>query len=91
MLVFIKQKSRIINCKIRKNSKDVVAMCSIALYHNGMSGSENENDARSWKHSAYVFSGTSLYKKGKYIADGQFDYNAVDKQVGVFRTLDLIL
>ncbi len=30
-------------------------------------------------------------KKGKYGIDGQYNYNIVDKQVGVFRTLDSII
>ncbi len=32
--------------------------------------------------SPYVWSGTDQYKKSKYVADGEFDPNAVDKQLG---------
>lgn len=32
--------------------------------------------------SPYLWAGTSLYTKGKYVSDGKFDYNAVDKQLG---------
>lgn len=32
--------------------------------------------------SPYVWSGTDQYVKGKYVADGKFDANAVDKQLG---------
>ena len=32
--------------------------------------------------SPYVWSGTNQYEKGKYIADGVFDPNAVDQQLG---------
>ncbi len=32
--------------------------------------------------SPYVWSGTDQYVKGKYVADGQFDPNAVDRQLG---------
>jgi lysozyme family protein len=32
--------------------------------------------------SPYIWSGTDQYAKGKYIADGKFDPNAVDKQLG---------
>lgn len=32
--------------------------------------------------SPYVWSGTDQYVKGKYVADGVFDPNAVDKQLG---------
>jgi hypothetical protein len=33
--------------------------------------------------SAYVWSGTDQYKKGKFVADGVFDPNKVDAQLGV--------
>jgi len=32
--------------------------------------------------SPYIWSGTDQYLKGKYIADGKFDPNVVDKQLG---------
>lgn len=32
--------------------------------------------------SPYIWSGTDQYEKGKYVADGVFDPNAVDKQLG---------
>lgn len=32
--------------------------------------------------SPYIWSGTDQYAKGKYVADGMFDPNAVDKQLG---------
>jgi len=32
--------------------------------------------------SAYIWSGTDQYVKGKYVADGVFDPNTVDKQLG---------
>lgn len=32
--------------------------------------------------SAYVFSGTFAYKSGKFVADGKYDPNVVDKQLG---------
>jgi lysozyme family protein len=32
--------------------------------------------------SPYIWSGTDQYVKGKYIADGKFDPNTVDKQLG---------
>jgi lysozyme family protein len=33
--------------------------------------------------SPYVLAGTSAYQKGKYVADGQYDPNHVDEQLGV--------
>lgn len=32
--------------------------------------------------SPYIWSGTDQYQRGKYVADGVFDANAVDKQLG---------
>jgi len=32
--------------------------------------------------SPYVWSGTDQYKRGKYVADGVFDPNVIDKQLG---------
>lgn len=32
--------------------------------------------------SPYIWSGTDQYTKGKYVADGEFDANVVDKQLG---------
>jgi lysozyme family protein len=32
--------------------------------------------------SPYLWSGSSQYTKGKYVADGKFDPNAVSKQLG---------
>ena len=34
-------------------------------------------------NSPYLWSFTNLYTKGKYVADGKYDPNAVSKQVGV--------
>ena len=34
------------------------------------------------KPSPYVWAGTDQYKKGKYVADGHYDPNAIDHQLG---------
>jgi lysozyme family protein len=34
------------------------------------------------KPSPYIWAGTDQYKKGKYVADGHYDPNAVDHQLG---------
>lgn len=41
--------------------------------------------------SPYVWAGTDNYSKGKYVADGQFDPNAVDQQLGVAVMLRALL
>lgn len=38
--------------------------------------------ARRGLPSPYLWAGTNQYKAGKYVADGRFDPNAVDKQLG---------
>jgi lysozyme family protein len=57
---------------------DPAALASYAEYYNGK-GYFNKNQP-----SPYVFSGTSTYRSGKYVADGKYDPNAVDKQLGVY-------
>jgi lysozyme family protein len=32
--------------------------------------------------SPYLWSGTTVYERGKYVADGRFSAIAVDKQIG---------
>src|SRR3972149_2672104 len=32
--------------------------------------------------SPYIWSGTDQYQRGKYVADGKFDANAIDQQLG---------
>lgn len=34
--------------------------------------------------SAYVYSGTNVYKSGKYVDDGVYDPKVKDKQPGVY-------
>lgn len=41
--------------------------------------------------SPYVWAGTDNYEKGKYVADGQFDPNYVDQQLGVAVMLKTLL
>lgn len=42
-------------------------------------------------NSPYVWSGTNHYMKGKYVADGKYDANAVDGQVGVYTYFQMIV
>ncbi len=41
-------------------------------------------------NSPYVWSGTTNYSSGKYVADGKFDSSAVDKQLGVAVMLEAL-
>lgn len=42
-------------------------------------------------NSPYLWSGTTLYSKGKYVADGKYSSEAVSKQVGAVPLLKLLL
>ncbi|MBH8577360.1 hypothetical protein I8752_31215 [Nostocaceae cyanobacterium CENA369] len=39
----------------------------------------------------YLWSGTNLYSKGKYTADGKWDANAVSEQIGVAALLKILI
>ncbi len=56
---------------------DVNTYYDFAEHYNGL-GYRNKGLA-----SPYVWSGTTTYKGGKYVADGQFSASAFDKQLGV--------
>ena len=60
-----------------EKTTDLASMATYAESYNGL-GYNNRGVV-----SPYVYSGTDEYKKGKYVADGKFDANFVDKQVGV--------
>lgn len=64
-------------------STDLAAMATFAEHYNGL-GYHHRGIA-----SPYVYSGTDAYQKGKYVADGQFDAQAVDKQLGVMAMVKL--
>lgn len=59
------------------DTSDLASMATFAEYYNGL-GYHNRGLV-----SPYVYSGTTEYKKGKYVADGKFDPNTVDAQLGV--------
>jgi lysozyme family protein len=42
-------------------------------------------------NSPYIWSGTNLYVRGKYVADHQYDETAVDKQIGVASVLKVLV
>lgn len=60
---------------------DMAAMATYAEHYNGL-GYHNRG-----RVSPYVYAGTDQYDKGKYVADGVFDPNARDKQLGVVAML----
>ena len=58
---------------------DIVMMMTFAEIYNGTGYTDYRNIA-----SPYVFSGTEVYKEGKYISDGSFSSTQVDAQPGVY-------
>lgn len=52
------------------------ALCALERYN-------GEGYWNMGRPSPYLWSSTNQYSRGKYIADGHFDPNAVDKQIGV--------
>lgn len=61
---------------ITASTIDLNALCAFSEHYNGL-GYRNHV-----MPSPYVLSGTTGYEKGKYVADGKLDRNAVDKQLG---------
>lgn len=47
--------------------------------------------ARRGLPSPYVWSGTNIYVRGKYVADGRYDANKVDTQIGVIVSLKALM
>lgn len=58
---------------------DIVLMMTFAELYNGTGYTDYHDMA-----SPYVFSGTDVYEKGKYVSDGSFSSETVDKQPGVY-------
>lgn len=67
-----------------KDTSDLASMATFAEYYNGL-GYHNRG-----RVSPYVYSGTNEYSKGKYVADGKFDPDYVDKQVGVIALVESV-
>ncbi len=60
--------------KLKARSKDIVAMLSFAEVYNGL-GYYNRDLI-----SPYIYSGTNIYKSGKFTSDGVYDSSVKDKQ-----------
>ena len=58
-------------------TSDLACMCIFAEYYNG------EGYRERGVPDPYVLAGTSGYAAGKYVADGHYDPQAVDQQLGV--------
>jgi len=58
------------------NSKDIGAMMAFSERYNGM-GYRNKGI-----RSCYVYAGTNLLERGRYVADGKFEAKSVDRRLG---------
>jgi lysozyme family protein len=63
---------------ITKDTTDLAPLLAFTEAYNGL-GYFNKN-----RISPYVYSGSDVYTSGKYVADGKYDPNAKDKQLGTF-------
>ena len=72
--------------KLTKKSKDMAAMLAFAEKFNGTGYTDYHKG-----NNPYLYSGTNIYKKGKYDYDGHYNSNLVDRQVGVFALINKIL
>ncbi|MGC6493604.1 MAG: peptidoglycan-binding domain-containing protein [Myxococcota bacterium] len=64
--------------KMDAETRDLAAMATFAEHFNGL----GYRDYRGHQ-SPYVYSGTTAYERGKYVADGQYSGSTVDSQLGV--------
>lgn len=71
--------------QITFRTSDLNALCAFAERYNGH-GYKNRS-----LPSPYVLSGTEGYSKGKFVSDGKFDANVVDKQIGVLPLMRTVL
>jgi lysozyme family protein len=63
---------------LKADSNDLAAMMAFAESYNGL-GYYNKGLV-----SPYVYSGTNVYTKGKYVVDGKFSSSTIDGQPGVY-------
>ncbi|MEK5479431.1 C39 family peptidase [Paenibacillus sp. FSL R5-0407] len=70
--------------RLNSQSNDLIAMLSFAEAYNGW-GYHSKG-----RISPYVYSGTNIYKKGKYVKDGVYDPEFVDEQPGIYILLNAI-
>lgn len=69
--------------ELTSDSNDMAAMMAFAEAYNGLGYYNYHDDTL----SPYVYSGTNVYKKGKYVSDGKYSPETIDAQPGVFLLL----
>lgn len=58
------------------DSTDIGAMMAVSEYYNGL------GYRRHGVQSCYVYAGTNLNQRGRYVADGKFDPESLDRRLG---------
>jgi lysozyme family protein len=71
---------------ITSNCHDMAALIGFAESYNGLGYKNHHNTP-----SPYVYSGTNVYKSGKYVSDGKYSSKAVDGQPGVYILVDELM
>lgn len=74
-----------VTLNISLSTTDINVLCYYSEMYNGL------GYMKRGLPSPYILSGTTGYKKGKYIADSNYDSNAIDSQVGILPMLRAIL
>ena len=64
------------------DSKDLTAMVTFSVLYNGWN-----NEGK----SSYAYSGTNLISKGLYTSDGNYNADAIDKNLGTYLVLITLL
>lgn len=79
------QRSKLRMLGITYETRDMTAMLCFLETYNGK-GYYNHQHV-----NPYLYSGTNVYVSGKYVSDGVYDPETVDKQIGCYVLLDALL
>lgn len=72
------------NIGMDASTSNAAAIATFAEFYNGL-GYHNRG-----RVSPYVYAGTNEYERGKYVADGKYDPNHVDRQLGVLTMMGAV-
>ncbi len=76
-------KGKIDELELMSNSKDLTAMVTLSILHNGWGNNNGK--------TSYGYAGTNIYEGGAYTVDGEFDESAVDKRLGTYVIIKYLL
>ena len=75
------QQEKISGLNLTVETTDIISMLCFTEMYNGWGYYDNH------LISPYSYSGTNIYESGKFISDGTYDPNVIDKQIGAYRLL----